>query len=52
LKLSLKEYADIADDAKEHVQHIADNSGKIDHQREHFAMLSKDVNDLIKIWNG
>jgi phage-related tail protein len=28
-----KEYADIADDAKEHVQHIADNSGKIDHQR-------------------
>jgi phage-related tail protein len=32
-----KEYADIADDAKEHVQHIADNSGKI-HQREHFAI--------------
>jgi hypothetical protein len=50
LKLSLKKYADIADDAKEHVQHIADNSGKIDHQREHFAMLSKDVNDLIKIF--
>jgi hypothetical protein len=45
-----KEYADIADDAKEHAEHIGDNSGKISHQREHFAMLSKDVNDLIKIF--
>ena len=45
-----KEYADIADDAKENAEHIGDNSGKIDHQREHFAMLSKDVNDLIKIF--
>lgn len=43
-----KEYLDIADDAKEHAEHIGDNSGKIDHQREHFAMLSKDINDLIK----
>ncbi|WP_234423198.1 DUF3347 domain-containing protein [Flavobacterium sp. RSP49] len=24
------------------------NSGKLEHQREHFAMLSKDINDLIK----
>lgn len=45
-----KEYTDITEDAKEHVEHIADNSGKISHQREHFAMLSKDVNDLIKIF--
>ncbi|MFV8465798.1 DUF3347 domain-containing protein [Flavobacterium sp. LB1P62] len=43
-----KEYLDIADDAKEHAKHIGDNAGKIDHQREHFAMLSKDINDLIK----
>ncbi len=43
-----KEYVDIADDAKEHAEHIGDNSGKIDHQREHFAMLSKDINDLIQ----
>lgn len=43
-----KEYIDIADDAKEHAEHIGDNSGKIEHQREHFAMLSKDINDLIK----
>lgn len=43
-----KEYLDIADDAKEHAEHISDNPGKIEHQREHFAMLSKDINDLIK----
>ncbi|UQD55155.1 DUF3347 domain-containing protein [Flavobacterium sp. K5-23] len=42
-----KQYLDIADDAKEHAEHIADNSGKIDRQREHFVMLSKDINDLI-----
>jgi len=45
-----KEYADLADDAKEHAAQIADNSGKIDSQRTHFAMLSKDVNELIKIF--
>ncbi|GAA4764117.1 MULTISPECIES: DUF3347 domain-containing protein [Flavobacterium] len=44
-----KEYLDIADDAKEHAEHIGDNAGKIDHQREHFAILSKDINDLIKL---
>lgn len=43
-----KEYVDIADDAKEHAEHIGDNSGKIEHQREHFAMLSKDINDFIQ----
>lgn len=44
-----KEYIDIADDAKEHAEHIGDNAGKIDHQREHFAILSKDINDLVKL---
>ena len=43
-----KEYVDIADDAKEHAAHIGDNPRKIEHQREHFAMLSKDINDLIQ----
>jgi len=42
------EYLDIADDAKEHAEHIGANGGNIEHQREHFAMLSKDINDLIK----
>lgn len=45
-----KEYLDIANDAKEHAEHIGDNGGKIDHQREHFAILSKDINDLIKMF--
>ena len=43
-----KEFADLAEDAKEHAEHIGDNAGKIAHQREHFALLSKDVNDVIK----
>jgi len=42
------EYLEIADDAKEHAEHIGANDGNIEHQREHFAMLSKDINDLIK----
>jgi hypothetical protein len=45
-----KEYDDIVDDAKEHAEHIGDNSGKISHQREHFALLSRDMNDMIKIF--
>lgn len=45
-----KEYLDIADDAKENAEHIGDNAGKLDHQREHFAILSKDINDLIKMF--
>lgn len=43
-----KVYADIKDDIKEHAQHIADNSSKIDHQREHFDLLSRDMIDLVK----
>ena len=44
----MKSYMEIAADAKEHAEHIGANGGKIEHQREHFAMLSKDINDLIK----
>ena len=43
----MKSYMEVADDAKEHAEHIADNAGKIEHQREHFSMLSKDMNDLL-----
>ena len=46
-KLKIK-YNDIADVAKEHAEHIGDNDGNIEHQREHFVLLSKDVNDLIE----
>ena len=44
-----KEYLDIADDAKEHAEHIGLNGGNIPHQREHFASLSKDISDLITL---
>lgn len=39
---------EIADDAMEHSEHIGANAGKLEHQREHFEMLSKDVFDLVK----
>lgn len=43
----MKTYMDIADDLKEHAEHIGDNVGNIAHQREHFVLMSKDINDLI-----
>ena len=45
-----KEYMEIAENAKENAEHISDNTGKIDHQREHLASLSKDVSDLITLF--
>ncbi|MEO6541313.1 MAG: DUF3347 domain-containing protein [Ferruginibacter sp.] len=44
----MKGYMDMAEDIKEHAEHIGTNPGKIEHQREHFIMLSKDMADLIK----
>lgn len=44
----IKVFDDIADDAKEHAEHIGANAGNIKHQREHFDMLSKDMYDLVK----
>lgn len=40
-------YMEIAESAKEHAEHIVKNP--IDHQREHFEDLSKDINDLIAL---
>nr|WP_223151105.1 DUF3347 domain-containing protein [Flavobacterium sp. GP15] len=42
-----KEFLEIAEDAKEHAEHIGNNASKIEHQREHFIMLSKDINDFV-----
>ncbi len=42
-----KELAEIIEDAIEHAEHII--KSPIDHQREHFEVLSKDVVDLIAI---
>jgi len=47
-----KTFEDIADDAREHAEHIGKNGGNIAHQREHFEMLSKDMYDLIKAFGG
>ena len=40
-------YMEIAESAKEHAEHIVKNP--IEHQREHFEDLSKDVNDIIAL---
>lgn len=43
----MKEVKEILDVVKEHGEHIAES--KMDHQREHFAMMDKDIVDLVKI---
>lgn len=47
-----KAYDDIEDDLKEHGEHIGKNGGDIEHQREHFSMMSEDVYDLVKVFGG
>jgi hypothetical protein len=47
-----KLYEDVEDDAREQAEHISGNAGKIEHQREHFDMLSKDVYDLVKTFGS
>lgn len=42
-----KDLADIIEDATEHAEHIS--KSPIDHQREHFKTLSKDMTDLVAI---
>ena len=41
------DYLDIVADAKEHAEHISHNASDIAHQREHMAVLSKDMSDLV-----
>jgi len=45
-----KVYDDIEDDLKEHAEHIGKSD--IEHQREHFTMMSEDVYDLVKAFGG
>jgi len=47
-----KIYDGIEDDLKENAEHIGENSGDIDHQREHFTRMSEDVYDLVKTFGG
>lgn len=45
-----KVYDDIESDLKEHAEHISKN--KLDQQREHFAMMSKDMYDTVKAFGA
>lgn len=45
--LQRKSYDDLKDDIKEHTEHIGANASDIEHQREHFEMLSGDMIDLV-----
>jgi hypothetical protein len=47
-----KIWDDVIDDIKEHAEHIGANGDKIEHQREHFDMLSKDMYDLVKTFGS
>ena len=45
---SKKAFLAVADDLKEHSNHIATNAGDIEHQRRHFDEMSGDMYDLVK----
>lgn len=47
-----KVFADVKDDAIEHAEHIAANASNIEHQREHFETLSKDLYDMVKVFGA
>jgi hypothetical protein len=47
-----KIFEDVEADAMENADHIAENGGNIEHQREHFELLSKDIYDLVKEFGG
>lgn len=47
-----KAWDNLSDDAKEMAEHIATNGDKIEHQREHFDMLSKDMYDMVKAFGA
>jgi len=51
-KSQQKELDEIIEDASEHAEHISENSGNIEHQREHFETLSTDIKDLVVITGG
>ncbi len=42
-------FEDVDADAREHAEHIGLSKGNIEHQREHFELLSNDIYDLVKV---
>jgi len=47
-----KTFEDVEEDAREHAEHIGENKGNIEHQREHFELLSIDIYDLVKSFDA
>lgn len=47
-----KKWDDVSDDAKEMAEHIGENAKDIDHQREHFDMLSTDMYEMVKTFGA
>ena len=47
-----KKWDNLSDDAKEMAEHIGKNADKLEHQREHFDMLSKDMYDMVKTFGA
>ena len=47
-----KALADVKDDTRENAKHISKGIGKLDHQREHFDMLSQDMYRLVKTFGA
>jgi membrane fusion protein, copper/silver efflux system len=47
-----KLFEDVRNDAVEHAGHIGENKGNIEHQREHFELLSNDIYDLVKTFDS
>jgi hypothetical protein len=47
-----KVYDDVEEELKEHAEHIEKNGSKIEHQREHFSMMSEVMYDLVKSFGG
>lgn len=45
-----KVFDDVKDNMKEHAEHVSTNAAKLDHQREHFEMLSQDMYDMLKVF--
>ncbi len=45
-----KEYSEIAETAKEHAEHIV--KSELDHKKEHFESLTKDIKDLFALVGG
>lgn len=47
-----KIWDNLSDDAKEMAEHIGSHGDDIEHQREHFDMLSEDMYDLVKTFGA